>query len=406
MIDFERFWVQAADTELDEEDDADGMADEDRPGVGPEEIAEWEARHGVVLPEPLRTAFALRNGGLVRTAPLEILPLDQIVPVDEGFWDFTEIGESEAPDHSLLFVFGNETEVGGTYLLNFNARGPQGVPSVYLDFHGESTYHVNDTLGGLFADLLASSAVASVDWSEAEDLAALARESIDLSPIYDGRPASIDQVLAREGDALILLTRERTPEGEVLTRTTLPLPLEAASTEIGPRRPAPIATFGLHLQPEESDDIVEQQSKTDDDGRWKNSTGRGVPIYVTFESTDRQRLVSLRSQLLGPAGTARAEARQERQEELVATLDSLPPAERTAAMLQAALKMRDRIERKFAPAAGDLTGLSGELAKAAEAMRVKMEQMVRQAQEKIAANPPDPKTVQQIERLLDDFEQE
>ncbi len=242
----------------------------------------------------------------MRNTTIAISPLAEIAPVDDDFWEWTELDQDEAPDHALMFAFGDETETGATYLMNFNARGPAGEPSVYLDHHGESTYLVNETIGGLFEEELAASDEPGVDWAEVDGLDVLARETIDLSPLYDGSPATEEQVLAREGDGLVLFTRRRSPEGEALTRTTLPLPLDAMWAEIRPHRPAPIGTFALHIQPAESDGIVQVQSETNDDGRWKDTASRGVPIYVMFESTDRDPLRALRSQLLGDEGAARA----------------------------------------------------------------------------------------------------
>jgi hypothetical protein len=404
MIDFERFWVKGDYNSLDEYEDPDAMAGEEPPGVGAAEIRDWEAKHGVKLPEPLRTAFGLRNGGCVRNKPLEVLPLEEIVPVDDDFWTFADIDENEAQDHSLMFVFGNETESGGTFLMNFNARGPKSTPSVYLDFHGENTYLVNDTLDGLFEAMLASSPVPSVNWSETADLSVVARASIDLSPMYRGKPASIDQVIAREGEAVVLFTRERSPKGEILTRTTLPLPLDVAWAEVRPRRPAPIASFALHLQPEESDEIVEERSEMHDDGRWKNSTQRGTPVYVMFESTDREHLESLRTQLFGAKGAARAQAKQDRQTALSETLNALSPEERTAALLQAALTMKERMDREFAQSNNDVSDMPPELANAAEMMRLKMAQMVQQSQKTIAAKPPSARTLQELEEFLRDLD--
>ncbi len=392
MIDFERFWQKGSNNPY-EDEGPDGV--EDPPGVTAEEIREWEQQYGVTLPEPIRTALGLRNGGSVRNTSIEVLPLDQIVPVDDDFCQHTDIDEDEAPDHGLLFVFGYEMECGGTFLLNFNAQGPGGPPSVYIDHHGESTYLVDDTIGGLFESALASSDVPEVNWSEgAEDLPIVARETIDLTALWRDEAASLDQILARQGESLVLFTRERSPRGEVLTRTTLPLPLEAAAVQ--PLRPAPNATFALHLQPAVSDGIVQVRSETNDDGRWKNSVGHGAPIYVNFESTDRDRLRALRAQLLGDEGAARAQAGEDRQSALSETLGALSPEQRTAAMLQAALNMRAEAEREF----GDLGPVPPELAGAAEAMRLRLEAMAEQVRQKAAANPPDPETVRRIEGLL------
>jgi len=402
MIDFDRFWSKGQGPYGDEDGSPGGADATPPPGVTPEAIRGWERRHGVTLPEPIRTALGRRNGGWVRNTEIEILPLEQIEPVDDEFWDYTEIEEDEAPDHRLLFAFGG-SGTGGTYLLNFNANGAGGPPSVSIDYHGESTHFVSDTIGAFFDEALASSPEPSVDWSEAEGrLPVVARETIDLSAMYDGRPASEDQILARDGEALVLFTRQRSPDGETLTRTTLPPPLVAGVAEVRPYRPAPLATFALHLQPCESEGIVEERSETNDDGRWKNSTAHGVPVYVTFESTDRARLQALRAQLVGTEAAARAQARQDRQAELQETLDGLPPEQRTAALLQSALAMKAETDRRFAARFGDLGPVPPELAGAAEAMRRKLEEMAARVRQKVAANPPDPETLRRIQGLLRD----
>jgi hypothetical protein len=394
MIDFDRFWREGP--------NPFGPPDEeDPPGATAEEIHAWEEEHGVTLPEPIRTALGIRNGGSVRNTSITVLSLDEIVPVDDDFWEWAGIDADEAPDRGLVLVFGHDEEVGGTYLMNFNAQGPGGPPSIYIDHHGESCDLVSNTIAGLFESALASSDVPAVNWSEgAEDLPIVARETFDLSDLFDGRPASMEQVLARQGEALVLFTRERTPEGETLTRTMLPLPLDASWAKIEPYRPGPNATFALHLQPEESDGIVEVRSETNEDGRWKNTTSHGVPIYATFESTDRDRLRALRAQLLGDAGAARARAEEDRQAAFLETMESLAPEQQSAAMIQAALAMKAEADRRFAEQFGDLGPMPPELAEAAEALRRKMEEITEQIRRRSAANPPDPEAVRRIEDLL------
>jgi hypothetical protein len=401
MIDFERFWAGVPDG-CGEDSDDEFEAGEALPGVDHDAIRAWEQKHGVNLPKLLRTALEIQNGGFVRHTPMEISPLEEIVPVGEEFWEFTEIEDEEAPNHDLMFVFGQETEVGGTYLLNFNAKGPKGEPSVYLDFHGESTYRVGGSLEKLLKKMLSTSAVPSVNWSEIEDLPVLARESIDISPVHQGKPASVDQVLARQGDALVLFTRERSPEGETLSRTLLPLPLDSGWAEISSYRPAPIGTYALHLQPEDSDGIVNEESRRRADGKWKNTTEHGVPIYVTFESITRAQLDGLRKQLLGGQAAARAQAKQDRQAELEATLESLTPDQRMAAMLQSALNMKAELDREF-ESSGAADDMPAGIAQAAEMMRRRMEEIMQRAQEKIAANPPPADVQQKIEDVLRDL---
>jgi hypothetical protein len=401
MIDFNRFWAEGSSPYGYDEDDANDT--EVPPGVTKEEIRAWEHEHGVTLPEPIRTALGVRNGGFVRNAPIQILPLDEIVPVDDDFWEWTEIEPDEAPDHSLMFLFGDDSDSGGTLLLNFNTRGAKGAPSVYMDHHGESTYRVNDTIDGFFNAALASSDAPSVDWKETESgISVVARETIDLSDVYGGKAASEDQVLARDSKSLTLFTRERSPQGETLTRTTLPLPLDADWAVVRPYRPAPISTFVLHLQPQEIDGIVAVESRTDADGRWKNSTSHGVPIYVTFESIDRARLDALRTELFGAKAAAAAQARQDSETALEQTLNSMPPEQRAAAMLQATLGMKEESDRQFGDMLGDLGQIPAELAEMANMMKQRLEEMSERIRQKAAANPPDPETMKRIEGYLRD----
>jgi hypothetical protein len=53
------------------------------------------------LPELLRTALALRNGGRVRNTSIEVYPLKDIAPVAESFWVWTVLDEEEAADCML-----------------------------------------------------------------------------------------------------------------------------------------------------------------------------------------------------------------------------------------------------------------------------------------------------------------
>jgi hypothetical protein len=399
MIDFNKFWVIGNSPYAD--DDGESPEEGDSfvpPGVSADEILNWEQFHGVSLPEPIRTALCRRNGGFVRSAPIQILPLNEMVPVDDDFWEHTDIDEEEAPDHNLMFVFGYEMEVGGTYLMNFNAIGPRGAPSVYLDFHGEQTQLINKSLNVFFEKALASDAHPSVNWSEAERSATvIARETIDISSLHKGKRASQELVLLREGKTLVLFSRLRSPEGETLARTVLPLPLDSDWAEIDSYRPAPIGSFGLHLQPQDDDGIVQHQSTKDADGKWKNSTSRGVPIYVTFESKDRDRLRALRAQLLGDELADQAEAFEDEKTEVEGLLDKLTPDQRTAALLQAALKMREEADRLFRAKFGDALPQTPGLADAADAMRLRLDQISDQVRQQSAANPPDPEIQRKIE---------
>jgi hypothetical protein len=404
MIDFSRFWMAGDERYEDEDFDESESGDDVPPAATAAEIVDWERRHAVRLPEPIRTAIAIQNGGCVRNSSVEILPLAQIQPVDEEFWEYTELNEDEAADRDLLFVFGNEAETGADLLMNFNARGPSGDPSVYVNHHGESTDLVNESLSAFFAAELAGAPEPSVDWRQAVTAGEpVAREVVDLSRFHGGS-AVFEQILLRAGQELLLFTNERSGRDETLSRTTLPLPLDPEWAQIRPFRPPPIGTFGLHLQPVESDGIVEKRSHKTADGHWKNTTSHGTPIYVMFESTDRDKLEALRAQVLGSDGAAKAEAKQARDADFQASLAKLSPEQRMAALLNEALDFKNEADRQFASQFADLStaAIPPELAQAGQAIRQKLEQMTEMARKKIADTPVDPEVLKQIKKRFSD----
>lgn len=82
MIDFQRFWMDGGreydDLEEEERVDEDELEAEAPPGASEQQIAAWEKKHRVKLPELLRKALAVRNGGSVRNTSIDVLPLDQM----------------------------------------------------------------------------------------------------------------------------------------------------------------------------------------------------------------------------------------------------------------------------------------------------------------------------------------
>src|SRR5690348_6083710 len=102
MIDFEHFWMEGGrdydDIEEEECVDEDELEAEAPPGASEKQIAAWEKKHRVKLPELLRKALAIQNGGSVRNASIDVLPLEQMAPVDEEFWEWAAFeDDDEAP---------------------------------------------------------------------------------------------------------------------------------------------------------------------------------------------------------------------------------------------------------------------------------------------------------------------
>jgi hypothetical protein len=408
MIDFERFWAEPGcapgmskeETEAYLKQEVGGMplaalvpegALDPGPGVTAEEIAAWEQEHGVRLPDVLRQALARQNGGYVRDSQFRVLPLKEIIPPDDEFWEYATYEEEDVPDRELVLQFG-EDECGGTCLFNY-ARGPQQEPSVYV-YHSDpgDLDKCSDSAAKFFGRMLKTAEAPSVDWSETASLEVVAREMIDLSRLH-AKGAASEQILGRQGGALVLFTHERTPGEERFTKTTLPEPLLQDFAMIMRRRPDPINTYGLMLQPQEPDGIVEHESKKTRDGRWKNSTSRGVPICVQFESHDRTRLEALRRSLFGEKTADRAQAREKSQEELQQRLASRSPEERQAAGLSMFQQMKQRL---FPGGPPNPEEMPPEAAALQELLQKRLAEIEKRVKERAGGQPVSP----EIQRLL------
>ena len=167
-----------------------------RTGVDATALEAWESEQGVRLPKLLREVLGWQNGGHVRNTWIEIHSLSAIVPVDDDFWRFEEIPQSEAPDHSRVFVFGTDTQIGGEFLLNFNARGPTDEPTVYAFFNdGTGATLIADSLEEFLVERLAFSTEPSVDWAQSkEGIEIIASESMEIKYVDGGR-GRLEQVL-------------------------------------------------------------------------------------------------------------------------------------------------------------------------------------------------------------------
>ena len=408
MIDFNQFWAEPGcapgmskeGTEAYLEQKMGGMPlaalvpegmFEPGPGVTAEEIAAWEQERGVRLPDVLRQALARQNGGYVRDNQFRVFPLEEMIPPDDEFWEYATYEEKEVPDRELVIQFG-EDEFGGICHLNY-AQGPQQEPSVYV-YHSDpgDLDKCSDSVERFLGNMLQTAEAPSVNWSETASLEVIARERIDLLGLR-AMDAESEQILGRQGGALLLFTHERTPGLERFTKTTLPEPLVQDAAMIMPFRPDPICTFGLMLQPREPDGIVAHESVRTRDGRWKNSTSRGVPVCVHFESHDRTRLEALRRTLFGEKAADRAVAREKSQEELQQRMAAHSPEEQQAAGMSMFQQLRQRMFPGGRPKPEDMPP---ELAAIQELMQKRLAEIEKRMKEKTGGRPVNP----EIQRLL------
>jgi len=370
-------------------------------GVTSEQMAAWEKKQGVKLPGLIREVFQQQNGGGVRDSEVLINALGGIQPIDTEMLS-EELYEDEFPDTRLVFEFGSDGGEG-IYLLDYNARGANGEPAVYLDIRdcGELD-KVAGSVEKFFGKLLKSSDGAEVDWSEAGRLPVVAREQIDLTGHYHGVPASTDQILCRDDKALVLFARRQVGDEETLTRTVLPEPLSDCSIQsINPGQ-SNIST--LNLQPRDSEGIVRIESTRTSTGRWKNRTSHGVPMYESIWSIDRERLKKLRAELLGTKRAARVEEEESTQQKFEEKLAALPPAAQRAALMQMAMQSQAESERLFQEQFPNIGAPPPEMAAMMQLMQGKLQEMQRRAQEEAAEHPVDPELRKLMDRMAKRFQ--
>jgi SMI1/KNR4 family protein SUKH-1 len=345
------------------------------PGVTEQEIADWERNHRVQLPELLANVLRIQNGGAVRDTNIFIEALPDIAPVAEHFWEWADI-EEEFASRALVFSFAHD-DMAGQYLLNYNACGPRGEPSVYLFWANDMSCEKKaDSVEECFAKELgleeetdetpeprrirpiATKGEPSVygprpsrpcvHWSETDELEALFRENLDLTHHDRGVPATCEHVLCRKDEMLVFFEHmDVRGQEESYTRTALPLPLVAEGAlgagVIAPLDAARPSIWTLHLQPRDSNGIVSHDARMKSGGRWKNETCNGAPIYVQLWSADRTKLEQLRLKLLGAEAVDRVRAFEEECVRMEAR-----PDEFMAAALERTRKLLEDTDRRMA----------------------------------------------------------
>jgi hypothetical protein len=425
MIDFDNFWAETGClpglTREETEDQLQQMAAHfaqlgsgtpdlsDIPGIYPgpgvteEQLAAWDGEHGVRLPDVLRHALQRQDGGYLRDHRFRIYSLAEMAAPNEEFWEWACYKEEEIPDRRLVICFAENDEIGGRYFLNFNAQGPQQEPSVFVHHHDPGDLdRCAKSVTKFFARMLESSDTPLAQAGGTGSLETITQETYNLS-FPNGWSLSLEQTLGRQAGALVLWTHETTPEGERYTRTTLPEPLDSQASHLGALGtypPPPTPTFTLHLQPRDPSGIVHVESQRTSNGRWKNTTQRGGPLFVQFKTTDRGRLETLRRLLFGEEAATRAQNYQDKFEQLQQKWATLSPKEMQAAGMQMFLQMREQFGGQHSAQSPDPPELPPELAALSELVKAKMDDVMKRARDIVANQPVDPEVLRLLQEAM------
>lgn len=302
----------------------------DARGLSKEQILKWEADHGVQLPKLLRKAYREHDGGVVRATSIQLRHLKEFAVPDDDMWDDMADDEVEGfEDRNRILIIGMDNNVGGVFFLNYNLCHDDGDPSIWTHFFdGTGATRLSRSASRYLKKQATVSESPEVNWQESETLPILAEESIDESswlPL-----GTITRYRLVQGDEKLILFQqgldlESDSEGQRLARTELPLPLDADSMELKPRRPG--GPWGLHLEPQDGDEIVSLESTQLSGGGWRSRRSKGVPIYETIESESKERLEKLRVQLIGEAAAREVAAGDDRMAALQKRMEESSPDE-------------------------------------------------------------------------------
>ena len=115
------------------------QASPSRPGPSQDQIEAWEAERGFRLPESLREALSIQDGGYVRGADLYVNPLEQMKPLSEGEWDHLwESSENQQfGDPEKLVILGAHESLGGILILDGNTAPEPRILYLWRDLGDE-----------------------------------------------------------------------------------------------------------------------------------------------------------------------------------------------------------------------------------------------------------------------------
>lgn len=279
----------------------DNLTTDTKPrGVEIGEIASWEQRSKVSLPDLLRRSLLVQNGGRVRYSSMVARALEDITPMNREFWADAWCEEDEFPDQQLAFAFG-ELEEGETLLiLNYNRQGrrrSRDIPSVYSYSHdpGE-VLKVAETFEEFLASQIQVSNEPGFIWPEPVDLDGILFHERVLQQGQGGWTEH-ETIVQKVSGSIRVFCRETAAKadqrsGEELLRVDLRHPLKESAATIWSGGEVHFLT--LESAAEEDSSAVRSVKMAD--GKWKNRSGEP---QCNILSTEKEKLRALRASIFG-----------------------------------------------------------------------------------------------------------
>ncbi len=381
-----------------------------QPGVSEAELDAWQKSNGVQLPAVLREVLSVQNGGLMSNSDTTLFGLSDIVrPDEEVFYDLEDDEDlcAKFEDRGLVFAFAEEVNDGlPMYLLNFNANGPTGEPSVHHYYRDMGDIEPEAaTVSAFFAAKQATDSECAVDWTETEKLApVLFREKCEI-PDLEGGKRIVESVVGRLEGRLCVFKHEVWGDEESYLKLEVDEPLDPEELEIETIGSKP-RVYSLRLisldeddfDDDDDDDELDDDFDLDDldwdaedddedgedaeddegedpdenrteskrmkDGTWKNAS---VGALDDIESLSRENLEKLRLELLGEEGAKVARSAEALQakagqlaEQLAQKMESMTPEERLKAGVAIAKELGAFGDNPLESLSGLLEGLDEE----------------------------------------------
>ena len=275
-----------------------------------------------------------------------------------------------------MYAFAEEVNDGlPMYLLNFNANGPAGEPSVHHYYRDMGDIEPEArTVAEFVVAKQASDSECAVDWTETGRLEPLLfGERCEIPDFQGGGKRVVESFVGRLDGVLCVFKHEISGDEVSYLKLEVKEPLDPEELEIETIGSNP-RVYCLRLISLDEDDFDDEddddggdpdENRTESyrmkDGTWKNASGGALD---DIESLNKEKLAELRLELLGEEGEKVARSADALQakagqlaEQLAQKMESMTPEER----LKAGMQMAKELGAFSDNPVESLSGLLGEL---------------------------------------------